>query len=75
MLSASEREEFREQIKVFRTIVAPIVYRGDLYRLWNPFEVNEMFCCLSCQVIGQLLFLHRLAGLPGCTSLEISNKP
>lgn len=38
-LSLSEKIQFRDQIIVYKNIVAPIVRVGDLYRLWDPFKV------------------------------------
>ena len=38
-VSPKEVELFKENSEVYRAI-APIIRRGDLYRLWNPFKVN-----------------------------------
>jgi alpha-galactosidase len=39
-IKASDSNLFREQINIYKTLVAPIVRNGDLYRLWDPFKVK-----------------------------------
>ena len=36
--SAAELLQIKDHIEVFKA-VAPVIWKGDLYRLWNPFQV------------------------------------
>lgn len=40
--SPSDVAIFREQILVYRSLISPVVHKGDLYRLWDPFKVSEL---------------------------------
>ena len=37
--SAAELLQIKDHIEVFKSI-APIIWKGDLYRLWDPFQVT-----------------------------------
>lgn len=37
--SSAELLQIKDHIEVFKS-VASIIWKGDLYRLWNPFQVH-----------------------------------
>ncbi len=39
-MTETDKNVFKEQILVFKTIVSPILRKGNLFRLWDPFKVT-----------------------------------
>jgi alpha-galactosidase len=54
--SAAELLQIKDHIEVFKSI-APIIWKGDLYRLWNPFLVTCAIQILTYFRLGNVSLL------------------
>ena len=60
--TAAELLQIKDHIDVFKSI-ASIIWKGELYRLWNPFQVRRTFIVHYTYTIR---LCSRSASLRGC---------
>jgi alpha-galactosidase len=68
--SNTELLQIKEHISLFRT-VCPIIWEGDMYRIWNPFKVEHVNQ-IYYQYTHNIRKIRRILHL-GCMFQEIKN--
>lgn len=52
----NDKLQFQRQVEVFKAL-SPIIWWGDLYRIWNPFHVCGLAACSLLTAAGALVLL------------------
>jgi alpha-galactosidase len=71
--SSNDYLKFKKHIDFFKSI-APIVWWGDLYRLWDPFKVRKLQLIFDVSIPIFAFIFVRLILRHGCMLQEINQK-